>query len=151
MIKRLHHTEPETAKSIQSVFQASYAVEAKLLKAIDFPPLKRQLESYINSYTVFFGYLKNQELAGIIEIDHDHSRTYINSLVVNPEFFRQGIARSLMKYVIHTCDSNLFVVETGLDNAPASTLYKTFGFKEVKQWDTDHGIKKIKLELERGL
>jgi hypothetical protein len=26
-------------------------------------------------------------------------------------------------------------------------LYKKFDFKEVKQWNTDHGIRKIKFEL----
>jgi len=51
-----------------------------------------------------------------------------------------------MEYVIQTFNSNLFVVETGLDNGPATKLYKTFGFYEVKQWDTEHGIRKIKFE-----
>jgi predicted GNAT family N-acyltransferase len=41
----------------------------------------------------------------------------------------------------------LFVVETGLANEPASKLYRKFGFTEVKIWDTDHGIRKIKFEL----
>ena len=70
----------------------------------------------------------------------------INSLVVSPTFFRQGIARKLMEFVFHTFDSNLFVVETGLENGPANELYKKFDFKEVKQWNTDHGIRKIKFE-----
>ena len=38
------------------------------------------------------------------------------------------------------------MVETGVENEPAILLYKKFGFKEVKQWDTDHGIRKIRLE-----
>ena len=70
----------------------------------------------------------------------------INSLVVNPKFFRRGIARKLIEFVFNTFDSNLFVVETGLANGPATKLYKKFGFIEVKQWDTDHGIRKIKFE-----
>lgn len=133
---------------MQSVFYASYSVEAKLLGAKDFPPLKRPLESYVNSSTVFFGYLKNQELGGIIEIDKDSSRTYINSLVVEPKFFRQGVARALMVYILNLYDSKLFIVETGIDNGPAKALYESLGFKMVKVWDTDHGIKKMKLELQ---
>ena len=56
------------------------------------------------------------------------------------------IARKLMEYVFNTFDSKLFVVETGLENEPATKLYKKFDFKEVKQWNTDHGIRKIKFE-----
>lgn len=148
MIKKLDHTELETAKIMQSVFYAAYSVEAELLRAKDFPPLKRPLESYVNSPTEFFGYQKNQELAGVIEIDHNSNRTYINSLVVDPKFFRQGIAHALMTYVIDVFDSNLYVVETGLDNGPATALYIAFGFKIVKEWDTNHSIRKIKLELQ---
>ena len=147
MIERLKNNDLEIAKKIRSVFQLSYKVEANILNATDFPPLKRPLENYVNSNTAFFGYLKNQELAGVIEIEHNDNFTHINSLVVDPGFFKQGIARKLMEYVINTFDSKLFVVETGLENGPATELYKKFDFKEVKQWNTDHGIRKIKFEL----
>ena len=146
MIKKLQHTNKETATEIRSVFQVSYVVEAKLLSAVDFPPLKRPLENYINSNTIFFGYLKDNELAGVIEIDHTANFTHINSLVVAPKFFRQGIGKSLIEFVFDTFDSNLFIVETGVDNGPATKLYLKFGFKEVKQWNTDHGIRKIRFE-----
>jgi ribosomal protein S18 acetylase RimI-like enzyme len=146
MIKRLQNNDIEISKKIRSVFQSTYKIEAKLLNATDFPPLKRPLESYVNSNTAFFGYLKGKELAGVIEIDHNDNFTHINSLVVDPIFFRQGVARELMEFVFKTFDSNLFVVETGLDNGPATKLYKKFDFIEVKQWDTDHGVRKIKFE-----
>ena len=146
MIERLKNNDLEISKKIRSVFQLSYKVEAKILNATDFPPLKRSLENYVNSNTAFFGYLKNQELAGVIEIEHNDNFTHINSLVVDPGFFKQGIARKLMEYAINTFDSKLFVVETGLKNGPATELYKKFDFKEVKQWNTDHGIRKIKFE-----
>ena len=146
MIERLQNSDIEISKKIHSVFQLSYKIEAKLLNATDFPPLKRSLENYVNSNTAFFGYLKNQKLAGVIEIEHNNNFTHINSLVVDPGFFRQGIAIKLMEFVFNTYDSNLFVVETGLENEPATKLYKKFDFKEVKQWNTDHGIRKIKFE-----
>jgi len=146
MIERLQNSNIETSKKIRFVFQASYKVEAKLLNAIDFPPLKRSLENYVNSSTAFFGYFTDQELAGVIEIDHNNNFTHINSLVVHPNFFRQGIARKLIEFVFKSFDSKRFVVETGLDNEPATKLYKKFDFIEVKQWDTDHGVRKIKFE-----
>jgi len=146
MIEKLQNNEIVISKRIRSVFQASYKVEAKLLNATDFPPLKRPLENYVKSNTFFFGYLKNEDIAGVIEIDHNNDHTLIRSLVVDPTFFRQGIAKKLMKFVLNTFDSKLFVVETGLENGPATKLYETFGFVEVKQWDTNHGVRKIKLE-----
>ena len=146
MINRLHHKDIIVAKEIRAVFQSSYEVEAELLSATDFPPLKRTLTNYINSKTDFFGYSKNKVLAGIIEIEHDRDITSINSLVVHPNHFRQGIARQLLEFTFATFDSKLVVVETGLKNDPAISLYKKFGFKEVKQWDTNHGVRKIKFE-----
>jgi ribosomal protein S18 acetylase RimI-like enzyme len=146
MIEKLKNSDIEVSKRIQTVFQLSYKIEAKLLNATDFPPLKRLLKSYVDSNTEFFGYLKNGELAGVIEIEHNNRFTDIHSLVVNPTFFRQGIAKKLMEFVFNTFDSNLFIVETGLENEPATKLYEKFGFKEVKQWDTDHGVRKIKFE-----
>lgn len=146
MIQKLQNKDIDTSTKIRSVFQASYAVEAKLLNASDFPPLKRSLEGFLNSDNEFFGYLQNQELAGVIEINHNDHFTHIQSLVVHPKFFRQGIARKLMEFVLKSINSKLFIVETGVDNRPATELYRKFDFKEVKQWDTDHGIRKVKFE-----
>jgi hypothetical protein len=71
MIEKLQNNKIEIVNQIHSVFQLSYAVEAKLLNATDFPPLKRPLESYLNSDNMFFGYHENNELAGIIEIEYN--------------------------------------------------------------------------------
>jgi N-acetylglutamate synthase-like GNAT family acetyltransferase len=146
MIERLEHKELEIAKKIRAVFQVSYKIEAKLLNATYFPPLKRPLEDFTESTTAFYGFSKEGELAGVVEIDHNNHFTLIRSLVVNPVFFRQGIAGKLVAFVFDTFDSNLFVVETGLANGPATQLYIKYGFTEVKQWDTEHGIRKIKFE-----
>ena len=151
MIKRLQNKELEIATKIRSVFQDSYAVEAKLLNAIDFPPLKRPLDSFLNSTTEFFGFWDQQELAAVIEIDHHKNYTHINSLVVAPKFFRQGIAQKLMEFVLNTYNSNLFTVETGVKNGPATALYKKFNFTEIKQWETDHGVRKIRFELLKSI
>ena len=149
MIKTLPNEDTQIAKKIYAVFQASYAVEANLLNAIDFPPLKRPLEAYINCSTAFFGYYQREELAGVVEINNKPHFTHINSLVVHPSYFRQGIGRKLMEFVLNEYDSNLFIVETGLGNGPATKLYQSFDFKEVHQWDTDHGVRKVKFELKR--
>ena len=146
MIEKLQNTNLEVAEKIRAVFQVSYKVEAKLLNAVDFPPLKRPIEDYVNCSNLFFGFIKDNELAAVVEIIHNKEFTHIRSLVVDPAFFKQGIASKLMEFVLDTFDSSLFVVETGVDNGPASALYKKFLFKEVKQWDTEFGIRKVKFE-----
>ena len=85
-------------------------------------------------------------MAAVTEIIHNEEYTHIRSLVVDPAFFKQGIASKLMEFVLNTFDSSIFIVETGVDNEPASALYKKFLFKEVKQWETDLGIRKVKFE-----
>ena len=150
MIQKLDNKNRAVSKKIRAVFQASYAIEARLLNAKNFPPLQRTLEEFLESNTAFFGVLKNDEFAGVIEISEYHSHTHINSLVVEPKFFRQGIASKLMQFVIHKFDSKRFTVETGVLNTPACQLYKNFNFKEVMQWDTDHGVRKIQFECTKN-
>ena len=149
MIKKLDHTNQAIATKMRIVFQESYAIEAKLLNAINFPPLQRPLQSYIESTTTFFGYHIKDEIVGIIEVSPKEKTTHINSLVVSPHFFRQGIGRELMNYILQKFSSKVVTVETGLENIPASKLYTSFHFKEVKQWDTDHGVRKIRFKLSR--
>ena len=146
MIRKLNHQDPDVAKKIRAVFQVSYAVEAKLLNAIDFPPLKRTLDEYLETETQFYGFWKDNALAAVVEIKRYEETTHIQSLVVDPKYFRQGIAHQLTAFVFNTFDSEKYMVETGLANKPAVMLYKKHGFKEVMQYDTDHGIRKIRLE-----
>ena len=149
MIKKLDHTIQAIATKMRIVFQESYAIEAKLLNAINFPPLQRPLQNYIESTTTFFGYHIKDKIVGIIEVSPKEKTTHINSLVVSPHFFRQGIGRQLMQHILQNFSSKVFTVETGLKNIPASKLYTSFHFKEVKQWDTDHGVRKIRFKLIR--
>lgn len=146
MIEKLKNSDLVMAKKIRIVFQASYKIEAKLLNATNFPPLQRTLENYIQSKTAFYGYSKNGELAAVVEINTDHDFILIRSLVVQPDFFRRGIAGKLIEFVFKTFESDLFIVETGLANGPATKLYEKFGFVAVHQWDTDFGIRKVKFE-----
>jgi ribosomal protein S18 acetylase RimI-like enzyme len=146
MIKKLQNDDLETSSQIHSVFQLSYALEAKLLDVNDFPPLKRPLESYLKSSNDFYGYFEINELAGVIEVERTDKLIDINSLVVKPNFFRIGIGRKLVEFTFSRYDTKLFIVETGVKNKPAIELYKKLGFKEIRQWDTDFGVRKILFE-----
>ena len=146
MIEKLQNHRLDILKKIFLLFQLSYTVEAKLLGAVEFPPLKRPLESYVQSKNSFFGYFDQKEFAGIIEIEYNNHCTNIHSLVVKPDLFRTGIARKMLEFIFNKYDSQHVIVETGHKNIPASELYKRMGFIEIKQWDTDFGIRKVQFE-----
>lgn len=149
MISKLDHATDKNAEDIRNVFQVSYAVEAELLNAKDFPPLKRTVDEFLHSDNAFYGCWKNEILTAVIEVKHAVKSTHIQSLVVRPEFFRQGIGRKLVQFVLDSYETKTFTVETGVANDPAIRLYKHFGFIESKQWDTYHGVRKVAFELTR--
>lgn len=150
MIQKLEHSNPSVAKKIKAVFQVSYKVEADLLGATDFPPLKRPLKAYTDCSNSFFGYFVDGVLAGVIEIIHNSDYTHIRSLVVDPKFFRRGIATKLMEFTLNRYASDVFIVETGAANGPASALYLKLGFTKVCEFDTPFGIRKSKFEKRIG-
>ena len=150
MIQKIDPTHPSMAQKIWTVFQLSYAVEAKLLNATNFPPLQRTVEDFLSSKTDFYGYMREHELSAVVEIADNPTMTHIQSLVVDPAFFRQGIAGKLIDFVFSTYQTPVFMVETGLANEPAKRLYLKYGFKEVAVWDTSHGIRKIRFERQNG-
>ncbi|MEL6535193.1 MAG: GNAT family N-acetyltransferase, partial [Bacteroidota bacterium] len=119
-------------------------VEAEVLGAQDFPPLRRPISGYQNTGTEFFGVRFKEELAGAIELSISAQHGYIDSLVIHPNYFRQGIARRLMEFVFQEFEMPVWYVETGVENGPATALYLGFDFVEVERWDTDFGVEKVK-------
>lgn len=143
MIVTLEHINQAIAQQIRDVFQASYQIEAKLVQAQDFPPLKRTVEQITQSKNRFFGAQEGKQLAGVIEIGLIANRLEIHSLVVAPEHFRKGIAGQLLKYVFSLGKFEKALVETASKNEPAILLYEKHGFKEIKRWTPEHGIEKV--------
>lgn len=150
MIRTLNHKDQQVAEVIRSVFQDSYPIEAKLINAKDFPPLKRTLVEFLDSKTVFYGFYKEKNLAGVVEVKTEVNNTHIQSLVVHPEFFRQGIGSALVQFVLENYSTKTFTVETGLANEPAKDLYYGFHFRKVKEYSTAQGIRKIAFLMRRA-
>ena len=146
MIIKINNKENKIAEEIRVIFQASYAVEAEMLKAVDFPPLRRTVAQFLNSNSEFYAYYLIENIAGVIEIENHKNLTHIQSLVVYPKYFRNGIGSKLVQFILDTYKAKIFTVETGIDILPGIKLYKRFGFQEQKQWDTTHGVRKVSFE-----
>ena len=146
MIIKINNKENKIAEEIRAIFQVSYTLEAKMLKAVDFPPLKRTVSQFLKSDSEFYAYYLTKNIAGVIEIENDEDLTHIQSLVVYPKYFRNGIGRKLVQFILDAYKSKIFTVETGVDNHPAIKLYKGFGFQEQDQWDTNHRVRKVRFE-----
>ncbi len=147
MITKLDNTNAEVAKQIFTVFQNSYKIEAQLIGTLDFPPLLRSAEDIQHSKTQFYGFKQNKSLAAVIEIVVENMQLEINSLTVDPNYFRQGIAHKLISYILDDIDFSAAVVETAVVNIPAINLYKKHGFVEFKRWTPSHGIEKVAMSI----
>ncbi|NQY63177.1 MAG: GNAT family N-acetyltransferase [Alteromonadaceae bacterium] len=148
MITKLKNSNEEVANRIYTIFQNSYRVEAQLIGVLDFPPLLRSAKDIVYSKTEFYGFSDNNCLAAIIEIVIEDKHLEINSLTVDPKYFRKGIADKLISYVLDVFDFTEAIVETAVVNIPAINLYKKHGFVEFKRWTPSHGIEKLAMSVE---
>ena len=146
MIIKINNKENKIAEEIRAIFQVSYTVEAEMLKAVNFPPLQRTVSQFMKSNSEFYAYYLIENIAAVIEIENNEDLTHIQSLVVYPKYFRNGIGRKLVQFILDNYKAKIFTVETGIDNHPAIKLYKSFGFQEQKQWDENHGVRKVRFQ-----
>lgn len=158
-IARLNLNDRTLLLRLYQVFRRAYQVEAELLHASVFPPLQRRLEEMVVTGREFVGYWEEEEqqgdveerreLAAAMELGHSDGVLEICSLVVDPSYFRRGIASRLLAHVLTEYTWRRAIVETATGNTPAIDLYRKFGFRESRRWMSQVGIEKIALEIAR--
>ncbi|ASD66594.1 GNAT family N-acetyltransferase [Pseudoalteromonas piscicida] len=148
MIQKLNNRDASVARGISNVFQRSYKIEAELIGASYFPPLSRTVEEISSATSHFYGYFENQNLAAVIEIVIFEKTLEIDSLTVDPNYFRKGIAGELLRFAMSEFDVEKVIVETATANAPAIALYQKYGFVEYKRWLPTYGIEKLALAVD---
>jgi ribosomal protein S18 acetylase RimI-like enzyme len=145
-IVRLSQADHGVAEKIKALHDSAYAAEARLIGLDEFPPLKRTLESYANSKSVFFAYIHEGCCVGSVELETGNSSALeISSLVVDPDFSRCGIATKLMKHALSKAGSRQAIVSTAAANYPAINLYESLGFQKVDEWTNGDGIDIVRL------
>lgn len=133
MIRYIDHTKQNVAEKILEIQIPAYQVEANLINYFDIPPLLDTVESLRQCNEMFYGYFVENKLAGVISITKNTHCIDICRLVVHPDYFRRGIGKALLSYVLMNFqDATQFSVTTGEQNEPAKRLYISFGFIETK-------------------
>ena len=145
-IIRVNNAKNKVAKKLYEIWQKSYLIEKKILNTKKFPPLERNLEDFKTSKNHFYAILTKDDFLGVIEIDHNTNSTHVQSLVVDPIYFRKGIASKLLNKIFEIYKSSTYTVETGFNNNPAKQLYIKMGFKKIQVWNTSYGVKKIRMQ-----
>lgn len=140
----------EAAAKLYSILQRAYRIEADLLGIEDFPPLRRSVTQIMEAETDFYGYWEDERLTAVTEIEHIKAHhIHIASLVVDPDFFRQGVGSRLLAEVLDLVEWSRVTVDTAVANTPAIHLYKKLGFTPLKKWQTPDNIPMITLSRVR--
>lgn len=142
MIRLIDNTDPAIAADILRVQIPAYRVEARLMNFDGIPPLQDTAESIQASKETFLGYYAaNDELAGFLSYEEEHTGYTICRLVVHPDHFRKGIGKSLLhQFMSETGKSQKVTVSTGAKNEPALNLYKMYGFHQVGALEIAQGV-----------
>ena len=83
MIQRLNNKSVSVAEKLFTIWQESYSIEAKLLKASFFPPLNRTVQDFLNVSTEFYGYVIGGVYNAVIELRENDGVLHIQSLIVS--------------------------------------------------------------------
>lgn len=147
MLAPLDPRDPETAARIHRLQQASYAVERELLGVDDFFPLRLTVDDIAREPDTFLGYWLENRLVGVVSYSVTGDLLDIGRMIVDPEFFRRGIAARLLEAVEERAAPNMRVtVSTGERNAPAVRLYETRGYARTKRTTLPDGLVLVRFQ-----
>lgn len=134
MIKSINMKEPDHAAQVLDIQIPSYKVEAKLLGFDAIPQLSDTMETIMNCSEKFYGYYMDDNLTGAIAVEEGKNEVFISRLIVHPFYFRRGIGKALVQYVLENYDNiDTIKVSTGSGNMPALGLYRKLGFVKAEE------------------
>lgn len=120
-----------------------------MINVRDFPHLMRSCREIKEANSEFFGIISDAGLRGIIELEQQSGAVLIASLVLVPDYFRQGLARLLPEHVISVYRDRALRVETATANLPAMALNASMGFVVRGEYVKTTGLRMSRLEIKR--
>ena len=128
MIRQLKSTDYPALYHLQ---QRAYQVEANLIGAPHFPPLKQTKAQLVQEQPSGYVCVRDESVVGALTLEHET----ITRLIVSPDHFRQGIAKQLVQHVLTR--QTVRFVSTAAANHPAIALYRQLGFRQTNQSTRD--------------
>lgn len=140
-IRLVNVMDNQGALQVLSLQLASYRVEAEVIGFTDLPPLKDNFASLRESGETFCGYYADEQLVGCTAYKRTRDAVEVCRMMVHPDYFRRGIARSLLTFVEEQeADAREFSVHAVVSNYPAVLLYEDLGYRAAEQWEITSGI-----------
>ena len=131
-IRALEISNRAVAERVLELQRASYLIEAELIGFPDLPPMLETRRELAESGEIFFGAFDGDRLTGAISYRLDDAVLDVHRVMVDPDFFRRGIAQMLVEFVLaREPSAERAIVSTGERNAPAVSLYLKLGFRAV--------------------
>lgn len=144
MIVRLEVSEEDAARAVLALQRRSYRVEADLIGYEGIPPLQEELDALRACSEEFHGWMESGRLAGAISFKRTQGELDIYRMMVDPVFFRRGIARELLRWTLGLAGVARVIVSTAAANLPARRLYESEGFLLVEEVSLDDGLRIVR-------
>jgi len=130
MIYKLEDKSELLLQKILEVQIRAYAKESELIN-FEVPPLHETTTDLKSSPDLYFVYEINDNIKGVCSIEVKRQTVDITKLFVDPDSFNKGVASSLLSYIqsySKLIGAKKIIVQTGILNTPAVSLYLKFGF-----------------------
>jgi ribosomal protein S18 acetylase RimI-like enzyme len=129
-IEPLEHRDLRVARQIHAVLKLAHAQEAQWLGLNEHASGEPTPESIQASGVFYLGAYCGSELAGATSVgpDDEADQICIGSLIVHPQFQRQGLGSALVREALRRGAGMVFSVSVATHNAPALALYRALGF-----------------------
>lgn len=126
-IEALDVADLSTALRVLEIQRAAYAIEADLIGFDGIPGRTETLEDLVATATrlEWSGIRSAGTVVAAMAVSVDAGTCDIDRLVVDPEWFRRGLARRLLAELP---DGLPVTVSTGSANLPGIALYESMGF-----------------------
>lgn len=130
-IIKLDLQDVDTLSELWSLQHKAYRLEAEIIGFHEIPPLLETRDMLSRSEELFYGSFDDHgDLMGAVAVlEETPGKLTVTRMMVNPNFFRQGVAGNLLEYIFNLyLKMEQFIVSTGKLNVPAVTLYTKHGF-----------------------
>lgn len=149
LIGQLDLSNRETAELVWGLQHAAYRIEADLIGVSDLPPLRETVADLQACAETFWGcWTQEGELAAAVSVEpgEEPCLATVCRVMVHPDYFRQGLAKSLLTAVMaEYAPGSDWEVTAEVRNEPALALYAKLGFRPVERFDPAPGITMVRM------